>query len=493
MKAPAFSLDYFPSREVAWSLFKDPKVVLSSPMTPMGLRPTGSWEYFDNRIGTYGSAGSSNGPWVGDVMPSGPQTPYSTGNTPPIFLNHRSHRNSSVNSLSTSPEQQQQSHRTTRRSNSNLSAALSSLSRPFTIMSSSPSANDRFRTDGDLSLSAPATATAITWGSTTFYSGSSTISPEKRRRSYTKRNSFATHGSTYSSTDESDLDYSDYSDDELSIRPVVKQPNAPEIKVMLKNQHLFDDEAHASIPLLPPEHAAKYAAYRELYADLLSTWGLYIQRAEILKFNGLTNYWPTKMSSQQLLQQIGPASNTLPAGTSSGSIAMSNDLLGSGNVFPPPITDEKEMIKREVQFRAIKNMDANALGWYDSFTEAVKNRNLMVPMDEMHRRNEQLLRNAEARNKMLEHPDILRQAQRPGEQPLDTTERLRTSCRECKEVIKGIYFTCPSGIHRVHLECHGTPDRKEYLATGRARPIGCECPTPPGYINVSDSNKQDLL
>jgi hypothetical protein len=490
MKAPAFSLDYFPSRDVAWSLFRDPKVVLSTPITPMSLRPTGSWEYFDTRIGTYGSAGSSNGPWVGDVVPSGPQTPYSTGNTPPIFLNHRSHRNSSLNSLSTSPEQQQQTHRTARRSNSNLSAALSSLSRPFAIMSSSPSANDRFRTDGDLSTSAP--ATAITWGSTTFYSGSSSLSPEKRRRSYTKRNSFATHESTYSSTDESDFDYTDYSDDELSVRPIVKQPNAPEIKVVLKNQHLFDDEAHASIPLLPPENAAKYSAYRELYADQLSTWGLYIQRAEILKFNGLTNYWPTKISSQQSLQQTNSASNILPGGSSATSAATNNDLLGSGNVFPPPFTDEKEMIKREVHFRAHKSIDANPAGWYDSFTEVVKNRNLLVPTDETHRRNEQLVRIAEARNKMLEHPDILRRAQKLGEEPLDTTERLRTSCRECKEVIKGIYFTCPSGIHRVHLDCHGTPGGNKYLAKGRAEPVGCECPTPSGYLNMPGSNEDQI-
>jgi hypothetical protein len=492
MKAPAFSLDYFPSREVAWSLFRDPKVVIRGPATPVGLRSAGSWDYFDSRIGTYGSTGSSNGPWVGDVTPSGQQTPFSTGNTPPIIPSHRSHRNSNANSFSTSPEQQLQQLqlRTTRRSNSNLSAALSSLSRPFAIISSSPSANDRFRIDGDLSTSAP--ATAITWGSTTFYSGSSSLSPDKRRRSSGKRGSFAGHDSTYSSSDGSDIDFSDYSDDEPLIRPLIKQPNAPIIKVTLKYQHLFDDESHASVPLLPPEHEAKYAAYRDIYAEQLSVWGLYIQRAEILKFNGLTNYWPTKMSSEQQPQQAGSSSNTPAAGSST---------LPAQDTFPAPLTSDSDILLREQHMQIVAAQAADPVGWADTFIKVVEHPNKYIDLEANKISDEELLRHGKDRNKMLEKPDILRREQLPGEAPLDTTERLRTSCRMCRERIKGIFLVCPTGIHRVHWECHqnmtgGRPGPMYYLEYGRGVPIGCDCPTPPGHNPGSnpfmpDSNALD--
>jgi hypothetical protein len=474
MKAPAFSLDYFPSREVAWSLFRDPKVASKGRPTPAGLRPAGSWDYFDSRIGTYGSAGSSNGPWVGDVMPSGPQTPYSTGNTPPILPNQRSHRNSSVNSLSTSPEQQQLLHRTARRSNSNLSAALSSLSRPFAIISSSPSASDRFRIDGDISTSAP--ATAITWGSTTFYSGSSSLSPDKRRRSSAKRSSFAGHDSTYSSSDGSEFDYSDYSDDEPLVHPLVKQPNAPVIKVTLKNQHLFDDESHASVPLLPPEHAVKYAAYRDIYAEQLTIWGLYVQRAEILKFNGLTNYWPSKMASQQQPQQAASSGKT-PAASSS--------TVPAQDPFPAPLTNDNETLLREQHMRVVAAQAADPVGWANIVIKVVEDPYKYMDAEDDKLRDEELLRHGRERNMMLEKPDILRREQLPGEAPLATTERLRTSCRMCRERIKGIFLVCPSGIHRVHWECHqnmtgGRSGPMYSLEHGRGIPIGCDCPIPPG-------------
>jgi hypothetical protein len=492
MKAPAFSLDYFPSREVAWSLFRDPKIVLQAPMTSMGLRSAGSWDYFDtSRIGTYGSAGSSNGPWVSDVLPSGPQTPYSTGNTPPILPYHRSHRNSVINSLSTSPEQLQQ-HRGARRSNSNLSAALSSFSRPFAILSSSPSTNDRFRAEADISTSAP--TTAITWGSTTFYSGGSSLSPEKRRRSSSKRGSFAALDSTYSSTDGSDAEFTDYSDDEISIHPVIKQPNAPVIKVTLKNQHLFDEEAHASVPLLPPVDEAKYAAYREVYADQLSIWGLFIQRAEILKFNGLTNYWPN-MSNQQS-QQSDPASNTQGSGDPSSSTqdTMRPEIFkGTGSTFPPPFTNEQNTIQREKYIRSIQMATENPDAFSKVFKEAVKDPYSPNHPEFEKRRTEELLRHGAERNKMLEKPGILRVAQLPGEEPLETTERMRTTCIICRERIRGVFVACPTGIHRAHWDCHH-PQPHSYLGTGAGISVYCACPVAPGQQRFThDSNGEDLL
>ncbi|KAF2421239.1 hypothetical protein EJ08DRAFT_597544 [Tothia fuscella] len=341
---------------------QDNKTVVGGLTTPIGIRSSESWDYF-GRIGTYGSAESSNGPWAGDLvhsnlmLPSGPQTPYSTGNTPPAFPTpaNRSRYNSTINSLSTSPEQHQL--RPTRRTNSNLSAAFSSFSRPFAGLSSSPTTNDRFRSDADISTSAP--ATAIT---------------------------------TYSSSEGSYHQVSDHSDDETTVDPLNRTSKVPTVKVTLKNQHLFDEEHHASVPLLPPDQSAKYAAYREIYAEQLSIWGLYIQRAEVLKFNGLTSYWPSKMADQSQQQQDG----------------------------------------------ADKRIDWSKLA--QSTSEP-------VAAESAEAREERI---ADEKEKMMEKKEILEKEKRSGESVDMVVERLRTTCRICNERISGVFVKCVSGVHKVH-------------------------------------------
>ena len=49
---------------------------------------------------------------------------------------------------------------------------------------------------------------------------------------------------------------------------------------------LFADDGYAHVPLLAPEDAGKYRAYRAAYASILESWCLWAQRYEILKFNG---------------------------------------------------------------------------------------------------------------------------------------------------------------------------------------------------------------
>lgn len=77
------------------------------------------------------------------------------------------------------------------------------------------------------------------------------------------------------------------------------------VKVSLKNQRMFDDEAHASVPFLQPHESDKFSAYREAYADLLDVWGLQIQRHEMLKFSGMstdtTARKPSDVGSQTTL------------------------------------------------------------------------------------------------------------------------------------------------------------------------------------------------
>ena len=63
------------------------------------------------------------------------------------------------------------------------------------------------------------------------------------------------------------------------------------ISITLGNQNVFDDEGCMRSPLLDPRDSALYAAYREAYANLLFVWGHPLARLEILKFNGLKDYF----------------------------------------------------------------------------------------------------------------------------------------------------------------------------------------------------------
>lgn len=66
------------------------------------------------------------------------------------------------------------------------------------------------------------------------------------------------------------------------------------VRMNLKNQGMFDDEAHATVPYLDTAQAWKFACYREAYAHLLGVWGFVIQRTEVLKYNGLVPVTVTK-------------------------------------------------------------------------------------------------------------------------------------------------------------------------------------------------------
>lgn len=289
MQSPAFSLDYFPSQETAWSLLQPTLSIPSTPTVSVSRHPTPAQsinlEKWEKKLDVYGSAGSSNGPWGSDTIPSDPVTPYSTGHTPPALSRTNTYRSSAsaTASFSTSPEQ------STRRSNSNLSTALASFSQKF--MSSSPPVNSKSRTlEGDLSTSAP--NSGITWGTNTFYSSSSANTNDLRRFRQGKRHgSMTPHASSFD-------EYAEYddgagSDTELSEDGDVltAKPQEPVVAIKLKNQDKFDDEACLSAPLLAHVDAWKLSAYRQQYADQLLLWGLPVQCSEVLKFNGLTSYW----------------------------------------------------------------------------------------------------------------------------------------------------------------------------------------------------------
>jgi hypothetical protein len=302
MEAPAFSLDYFPSADAAWSLFKPTLSVPSTPAHSRFATPVNEfgWHRLTKGLDTYGSHGSSNGPWGSDTVPSDPVTPYSTGNTPPTLSRAPTGRSTaSATPFSTSPEQS--SHVLKKASTANFASAFATLSRPFAnAISSSPPVKGR--SEADLSTSAP--TSGVTWGTTTFYNSGDAERDVERdvttpRAKNVKRASFGQADQLnvidYYPDSDSDYDESLPAVDTVSEYATTATPGETEesnIRVTLKNQDQFDDEACVSVPLLDMSKEWLYRAWRDQYAEMLGSWGLIRQRAEILKFNGLTSYFP---------------------------------------------------------------------------------------------------------------------------------------------------------------------------------------------------------
>ncbi|KAL5118191.1 hypothetical protein ACEQ8H_003863 [Pleosporales sp. CAS-2024a] len=316
MQAPAFSLDYFASSEAAWSLFKTSISVPSIPAHSRHATPVSdfAWQKSARNVGVYGSHGSSNGPWGSDTIPSEPMTPYSTGHTPPLgsraSATSRNAHTTTHTPYSTSPEQ---SHSTLKRSSTtNFASAVAALSRPFAnAMSSSPPVKSG--TD-ELSTSAP--TSGVTWGTTTFYGGSDHMD---RRNLAGSRNKYSKKMMSFGASDaangehmyDSDSDFERIDEEEEEedyvnkhgseyTRPMTAgdqdgSNSQGAIRVKLKNQDQFDDEACVSRPLLDMSKDWLYRAWREQYAELLGCWGLVSARAEVLKFNGLVSYFPPEV------------------------------------------------------------------------------------------------------------------------------------------------------------------------------------------------------
>jgi len=303
MEAPAFSLDYFSSVDTAWSLFRPTITVPSTPSHSRNAIPAAefSWHRLSGNVDTYGSHGSSNGPWGSDTVNSEPITPYSTGTTPPALSRTSTMKSAQTvghTPYSTSPEQSHGSLKRT--STANFASAVAALSRPFAnAISSSPPVKTRM---DDLSTSAP--TSGVTWGTTTFY-GSETqdrnnLAPARLKHSKQAGFGQADAANMYCTFD-SDSDYERANDDSVNAYGVSGHTtpgtssgdeSASSIRVTLKNQDQFDDEGCVSKPLLDMSKDWLYRAWREQYADMLSCWGMINERAEVLKFNGLVSYFP---------------------------------------------------------------------------------------------------------------------------------------------------------------------------------------------------------
>lgn len=219
-------------------------------------------------------------------------TPYSTGNTPPNLSRAPTFRSVTTANTpyGTSPEQTQTVGK--KISSAGFSNALANLGKSF--ISASPPVKSR---PDDLSTSLP--TSGVTWGTATFYgSGSHDRGLAAPRTKQGKRTSFGQADQVnINYLSDSDSDYDTVAPDGASEHTVPIPPNAnndgsSRIKVTLKNQDQFDDEACVSAPLLDMSKEWLYRAWREQYAEMLGCWGLISKRAEVLKFNGLVSYFP---------------------------------------------------------------------------------------------------------------------------------------------------------------------------------------------------------
>lgn len=239
MKAPSFSLEYFPTSAVDWGFptrsgFSSAVQTPRTAQTPLILSDPQSPDIL----------------WMGEP---GSQS-HSTGETPPHrllkdYLGEVDH----TQSLSTSP-----TDRSIRRSQSALASTLASgFSRGFTSMTSSSPPGRKRPSPAEAILSH--IPSNITWGGSTYFGGQ----PESTETARTS------------------VSDDDFRRDEIvSMLPV-------SITVTVENETAFDDDGWLSTPLLDASRNPDYASYRYAYAEMLQMWQLPLARLEIMKFNVL--------------------------------------------------------------------------------------------------------------------------------------------------------------------------------------------------------------
>lgn len=253
LKAPSFSLDYFPADAGSFHVL---------PHGPHGhghghgRSQTSSAIHTPKTIHTpvrySGSQISDDGLWAGDPGSNS----YSCGETPPTkgardYLGDVDQ----TQSLSSSPNT-----RPFKRMNSALASSIAAnFSRPFAnSTSSSPPSQVRKRpspAEAILGNLAPAGIGGITWGGSTLLGDSG-------------------------GTARTSMSDDDFREELLPLVPI-------QVAIAVEDQAMFDDDGWLVVPLLDPTESAMHACYRYAYAEMLHMWELPLARLEVMKFNFL--------------------------------------------------------------------------------------------------------------------------------------------------------------------------------------------------------------
>ncbi|KAL2142123.1 hypothetical protein VTI28DRAFT_1517 [Corynascus sepedonium] len=243
MKAPSFSLEYFPTDPTLWNL--NYKSQASSAITTPRTA---------NTPAMYSDPPSSD-EVTGSLEPKSHS--YSCGETPPNpAKEHLRELASQTQSLSTSPN-----NKLFHRSNSTVAAAIAaSLPRALAgIVSGSPPDQIRKRPSPAETMLGNLTPNTVPWAGSTM-SGTGPDTPGTSRTSF------------------SDDDY--WKDDIFSMVPIA-------VSCVPENQGLFDDDGWMSTSLIDHDRRQVYSNYRYAYAEMLQMWGQPLSRLEIMKFDVL--------------------------------------------------------------------------------------------------------------------------------------------------------------------------------------------------------------
>ncbi|KAH0597716.1 hypothetical protein MHUMG1_04087 [Metarhizium humberi] len=244
LKAPSFSLDYFPTDASGWRWNIHSRSHTTSAATTPGTLHT--------PVHYPGSHASDEFLWSGDPGTSS----YSCGETPPL-------KGKAFLGDSDTPQPPMSRSPTSRgilRGNTGLASAFTAtLPKSFGGGgSSSPPNQGRKRPS-------PAEYIMSSLVPTAANSGTSTQGPAN-----------ASGDSGLARTSLSDEDYR--RDDLLSLVPI-------SVNVIQADQSIFDDDGWLNTPLLDSSRSSIYARYRYAYAEMLQMWDQPLARLEVMKFN----------------------------------------------------------------------------------------------------------------------------------------------------------------------------------------------------------------
>lgn len=242
LKAPSFSLDYFPTDASAWNLFgkRANTSAMTTPRTPVT-------PYYE------GSQASDEVIW--DAEPG--SNSFSCGETPPQRTKGQWEDVDVPTGGSRSPNS-----RTNTKGNSSLSSSFTAtINRSFTGGSSAspPSQEKKRPSPAEMILNSLAPNMAVPWSTAPATPGEMSV------------------GRSSMSDDEPRI----LDDDE----PLDTVPVPVSVSVYVEDQTIFDDDGWHSAPLLDPSKAHLYSHYRYAYAEMLQMWNEPLARLEIMKFN----------------------------------------------------------------------------------------------------------------------------------------------------------------------------------------------------------------
>ncbi|KAI6778930.1 putative RWD [Emericellopsis cladophorae] len=240
LKAPSFSLEYFPTDASVWNLFG--KTRSTAPTTTPRTPRTPLTPYYD------GSQASEDVAWNEDPASNS----YSCGETPPA------RGKAPVAGLDIAQGGTRSPHaRSTHKANASLASSFTGLSRSFTGGSSaSPPYYKKKPSPVETIINslAPGMNSAV-WGN-----ASKTVTGD-------------------SSVGRISVDGDEpLPEDTLPLVPV-------SVSLFVEDQTMFDDDGWLSAHMLDPARAELHARSRYAYAEMLQMWDEPLSRLEIMKFN----------------------------------------------------------------------------------------------------------------------------------------------------------------------------------------------------------------